>query len=227
MNHLLLGLSEQEHVHINPFPRVYQEGQPACSYTRLISGGGNQQIGVIHAIDCQIMGVPEIDRGRGEKLRGGDAVCAVSKQMSGNHLTAAGEQRRLGAGFPVEQLVQDFDSRFIFRFRLRNFVPALQQIGFCCLFCRHQGRKSIFLCIVTAEAFILKDQEKAPGDGFLGSDAPNQLLIVLLQLPAFFIRFVLEFPADEFQMPVDVRFFCQHFHLDFYRADFQIMDIRV
>ena len=142
MNHLFLGLPEQEHVHIDPFSRVYQDRQPASSHTRLIPRGGDEQIRVVGAVNMKIMGMAKIHRRRGEKFRRGyvaEFVCAVPEQMSGNHLVTSGRQRRLRTGFPIEQFVQQFDGRFIFRFRLNNFVPTLQQICLCGLFRCHQG----------------------------------------------------------------------------------------
>ena len=86
---------------------------------------------------------------------------------------------------------------------------------------QHREDLPVIRAAVSVVVLILEDEEKPPGDGLTGAQPPDEVVVVLLQLPAPGLRLLPHTFPQLFQVPPHIRLFGDDLELQLYRADLQ------
>lgn len=228
-DHAVLGLAGQEHIQVDAVPCVDQKAQPPGRDLGFVAVGGNQQPGVIQAVDTD---VPPM-----RKVNAGGRVKFVDRDFL--HRTPGGQifrrnaldflrERPVIALLPAENMVQRLSRRLVFILMVQDHgIAALPEIVGGSPGGRLQRSGGFFLFLpplCPRKGFMLKNQEETPGNGLPGTETANQPQIVLLKHPAVFVGFLGQLPAYRLHMAVDIRPFGQRLELHLHRRDFQVTD---
>ena len=168
-DHPVLGLTGQVHIQVDAVPGVDQQTQPAGRDLGLVPVGRHQQVSVVDAVDTDGVAVGQVDAGGGVKFVDGDVVqLPPGGHVLGQHLFDLLGKGLLIAGPAAEDVVEDFRRRLILAVGENDLVPTLPQIVGRRPDGGLEGGNGLLLFMApfgAGRGLMLKNQEKAPGDG--------------------------------------------------------------
>ena len=125
----------------------------------------------------------EVQPFRSEELRTRDSIGILTcGNVLGNDVLHSLGQGYVGTGLTAENVIQHIYCKFILILRHQHLITALLQI-ICRCSCSNLQRCdciSLFVCTTSSQLLIFKGNKETAGSCFTGTDAVNELQIVLL-----------------------------------------------
>ncbi len=228
LDNLLLGLPGEEHIQVDPVPGIDDQAQPPCGHLHPVTIRGNQEIGIIKAVNADMPAVGKINAARRKELPRRDlihlALPAVLPVFV-NHLPDPFRQGLFCALIPAEQVIEHVHGELILIFRHKDLIPALAQVIGRRMDCPLQKCGSLSRIVGASgihPGLIFKDQEKPARDRLMGADLLHEPQVILLHEPALFIGLPCHFLLYRVHVPPDVRLARQNLELQPDRAHFQV-----
>ncbi len=233
LDDLLLGLPGEEHIQVDPVPGVDDQAQPPRRHLHPVTVRGNQEVGIIKAVNADMPAVGKINAARRKELPRRDLIhLALSAVLPVpvNHLPDPFRQGFSRALIPAEQVIEHIHGELILVFRHNDLIPALAQVVGRRMDCTLQECGSLPLIIGASgvpPGLILKDQEKPACDRLVGADLLHEPQVVLLHEPALFVGLPFHFLLHRVHVPPDVRPARQDLELQPDRAHLQVGHKRI
>ena len=225
-DHPVFWLAGQKHIHVDTIAGIDDEAEPTRWNLRLISVGGDKQIGVVGAVNADVPTVSKVNGRWGVELIGRNAVNGPARgDILCQHLLDFLGEGMLVAFFTAEDMEQDLSRGLIFIIRSQHGVAALTKIV-CCSSCDCLQRgDGFFLFVATlcaGKRLVLENKEKAACDCFTRAELTDQFQIVFLKQSTVRVCFPFQLFPNSLNMTVNVGPLGKNLELHFGWCDLEI-----
>ena len=221
-------MAGKEHIHVDAVAGIDDQAQPARRHLRFVPVRGDQQIGIVQAVNADIAPVGKINASGGGKLRCRDMVYFILPALLHilrHYLLRPYRQRLDGALIPAQQVIEDINGKFVLVFGDDDLVPTLAQV----VGGRMDGALEGLDCFIfllrppgIGPGLILENQKEPPCNSLTGADLLHKIQVILLHQAALLVFLMGHLPAHRVQVAVDVRAAGQNLDLKLDGRDFQV-----